>query len=57
MSTATVIGRNGYEYDAKHVTGDLYVVGKFIVRVMDGKCDETLCRATKRNVEMFAKSK
>ncbi len=41
----TVTGRNGYEYDAEHISRDLYVVGNYIVRVEDGKVEETICRA------------
>jgi len=55
MKTTTVIGRNGYEYDAKHIGGDLFIVGKFIVKVEDGKCEDTICRATKANVARLAK--
>lgn len=51
---ATVTGRNGFEYDAKHLRNDLYIVGTFIVRVEDGKCTETICKATKANVKSFA---
>ncbi len=53
--TSTVIGRNGYEYDAQHLSGNLYIVGKFIVTVVDGKCDETICKATKANVAKYSK--
>ena len=48
--TIEVTGRNGFKYDAKHVSGCLYVVGKYIVKVIDGKCDETICKATKANI-------
>jgi hypothetical protein len=51
----TVIGRNGYEYDAKHISGDLFIVGKFIVTVEDGKVEKTVCRATKTNAQRLAK--
>jgi len=51
----TVIGRNGYEYDAQHISGNLFIVGKFIVRVTEGKCEKTICRATKANVKRLAK--
>lgn len=46
----TVIGRNGFEYPATYLCAGRYIVGKFIVTVADGKCDETLCRATKKNI-------
>jgi hypothetical protein len=51
--TIEVIGRNGYIYFATHINGDLYVVGKYVVRVEDGKCRETICRATKANLARF----
>jgi hypothetical protein len=55
MATKEVIGRNGYIYDAKHLTGNLYVVGKFIVRVEDGKVTDTVAKATKaRLTEIIA---
>ena len=50
----TVTGRNGYEYDATHINGNLYIVGKFIVVVEDGKCEDTICRATKANVKRLS---
>ena len=55
MKTATVIGRNGYEYDAKLLLGQIYIVGNFIVRVIDGKVDRTLCRATKKMVALYSR--
>jgi len=48
--TIEVTGRNGCIYDATHISGNLYIIGKFIVKVVDGKCDETLCKATKANI-------
>ncbi len=48
-----VIGQNGFEYDAKHLKANLYIVGKYIVTVADGRVDETVCRATKANVKRF----
>ena len=55
MKTSTlptiVIGRNGFEYDATQLASDLFVVGKYIVRVENGWCMETLCRATKSSVQ------
>lgn len=45
-----VLGRNGFEYEAKHVSGDLYIVGRFVVRVVDRKVVATVCRATKSNI-------
>jgi len=51
----TVMGRNGYEYDAVQINDNLYIVGKFIVTVEDGKCEDTICRATKANVKRLAK--
>ena len=53
LTTAT--GRNGFEYDAKHIKGDFYIVGIYIVRVEDGKCVETMCRATKAHVVTYSK--
>ena len=52
--TTTVMGRNGYEYDAVQVKGNLFIVGKFIVTVEDGKCKQTICKATKANVARFS---
>jgi hypothetical protein len=49
-----VIGRNGYRYPAVHVINDLFIVGKFIVRVEDGECKDTICKATKANVKSMA---
>ena len=54
MATA-VIGRNGYEYDAIQVKGNLFIVGKFIVLVEDGECKETVCKATKANIARLSK--
>ena len=51
----TVIGRNGFEYDAQQISNDLYVVGKFIVTVEDGKCKDTVCKATKANLKRYTK--
>lgn len=50
-----VIGRNGSIYSAKPVCGNLYIVGKFIVSVEDGKCIDTICKATKANVAKYSK--
>ena len=50
MKTIEVTGRNGYLYDATHISGNLYIVGKYIVSVIDGRCDATVCKATKSNV-------
>ena len=33
----TVMGRNGYEYDAKHISGNFYRVGRQVVVVKSGK--------------------
>jgi hypothetical protein len=55
QNTVTVIGRNGCEYDATPIKGNLFVVGKFVVSVVNGRCDETLCKATKANIAKFAK--
>jgi hypothetical protein len=52
MTTAT--GRNGFEYDAKHIKDDFYIVGVYIVRVIDGRCVETMCRATKKYIVAFS---
>ena len=54
MKTTTVIGRNGYEYGAQNISGDLFIVGKFIVKVEDGKVEDTICRATKANIKRLA---
>ena len=52
----TVTGRNGFEYDdVKHINGDFYIVGAYIVRVIDGRCVETMCRATKKYVAAYSK--
>jgi len=51
----TTTGRNGFEYDAKHIKDNFYIVGVYIVRVVDGKCVETMCRATKAYVAAFSK--
>ena len=53
--TTTVTGRNGSEYDATQVSGNVFIVGKYLVRVIDGKCETTLCKATKYNVKMYSK--
>jgi len=45
-----VTGRNGSTYNATHIKSNLYVVGKFIVSVVNGKCVDTICKATKANV-------
>ena len=55
MTKVTVRGRNGYDYDATPVKGELYIVGKFIVEVIDGKCERTICKATKANVAKYSK--
>ena len=55
MTTTTVIGRNGYEYDAQQISNGLYIVGKFIVAVEGGKVENTICRATKANVKRLSK--
>ncbi len=46
-----VTGRNGYEYDAQHIARDLFIVGRYIVRVEDGKVTDTICRATRGNIK------
>lgn len=53
--TIEVIGRNGIVYDAKHIKGNRYIVGKFIVTVEDGRVVDTLCKATKVNISMYSK--
>jgi hypothetical protein len=57
MTTATieVTGRNGSIYDARYIARNLFIVGKFIVRVESGKCEQTICRATKANVQRYSK--
>lgn len=51
MSNATqVIGRNGTLYPAQHIDGSLYIVGRFVVIVEGGYCQETVCKATAKNV-------
>lgn len=49
-----VIGRNGAVYEAKPVSGKLFIVGKFIVVVEDGRCVDTVCKATKANVKRLS---
>ena len=49
-----VTGRNGYIYDATQVKGNLYVVGRFIVKVKAGRVTNTICRATKTNISRFS---
>jgi hypothetical protein len=48
-----VIGRNGSIYPATPVQGNLYIVGKFIVVVEDGRCVDTVCKATKANLARY----
>ena len=55
VAKVTVRGRNGYDYDATPVKGELFIVGKFIVEVIDGKCERTICKATKANVAKYSK--
>jgi len=54
QTTIEVIGRNGFDYEATHLSADLYIVGKFIVRVESGKCTDTIARATKANVKRYS---
>ena len=49
--TIEVMGRNGFEYDATHITGKLHIVGHHVVEVENGKCGKTICRATKANLK------
>jgi hypothetical protein len=49
-----VIGRNGHQYTATQVKGDLYIVGKFIVLVKSGVCAKTICKATKANIAKYS---
>jgi len=52
INTIEVIGRNSYKYDATHLSGNLYIVGKYIVLVEQNRyCRETIARATKANIE------
>ena len=53
LTMAQVTGRNGYIYPATLISGNLYIVGKYIVTVVDGRCDETIARATKANVARY----
>ena len=53
--TVTVTGRNGFQYDAVQINGNLHIVGKFIVTVEDGFCKQTICKATKANVAKYSK--
>lgn len=46
-----VNGRSGYLYPAKHLSGNLYIVGKYIVLVEENAVQETICKATKKNKE------
>ena len=52
MAVATVIGRNGTEYDAKRISENLYIVGKFVVTVEDGYVIDTIRKATYGDVQM-----
>jgi hypothetical protein len=54
--TIEVTGRNGFKYDAKPLTGCFFVVGKFIVTVFDGQCCDTVCKATKKNIQRYSKT-
>jgi len=53
-NTIEVIGRNGYSYDAIPVSGNLFIVGKFIVRVELGHVTGTVCAATKSNLTRWS---
>lgn len=44
-----VIGRNGYIYDAEHVCGDFYKVGRYVVVVEDGRCVRNATKREKQN--------
>jgi len=55
--TVEVKGRNGSTYNATHVCRNCYVVGKYIVEVIDGKVTATRCKATKLNLAAYAKLK
>ena len=50
---AEVTGRNGYLYPAEHLSGNLWIVGKFVVVVLDGVVQETVCPATSANLTMI----
>ena len=56
----TVIGRNGYAYDAYHLAGKYYIVGKYVVTVEHGELDsrvvDTVCKATKANVARIVRN-
>ena len=57
----TVIGRNGFAYDAYHLHGDMYIVGKYVVKVDHGELDlrvvGTVCKATRSNVSRIGGAK
>lgn len=55
MKRSEVIGRNGFRYDAEHVSGNVYVVGRYLVIVRGGYCRETIGRATKAAIEEIKK--
>ena len=48
--TVTVTGRNGYQYEAEHLSGDRYKVGNWICVVEDGKVVRTVKKATAANI-------
>lgn len=43
--TTPVIGRNGFEYDATHVTGEFFRVGRHIVKVVKGRVKRNATKA------------
>lgn len=53
QKTVEVVGRNGYLYDATPISGNLYIVGKYIVVVEHGVVQDTVCRATEENLEQL----
>lgn len=55
-----VLGRNGFVYDARHLSENFYVAGKFIVKVeLDENIQmlrviETVTRATRAAIEQYS---
>ena len=53
MEAIRVVGRNGFSYEARQVSGDVYHVGKYLVLVKEGIVVETICRATRQAIAEF----
>ena len=56
MRIAEVTGQNGFTYTAKHIRGDVYKVGTYLVIVTDGVVRKTLCRATRKTIRDIRES-